>query len=274
VSRAHDARRKARRRQEELAAPPPRQSRRRILIPVVCALLVAAFAVPAIRVLDSSGTTVRPEDRTREEVSALFAGIPQHGAAIGNPDAPVTLRIYADLECHTVRRFFLRHLAAIVDTWVRPGRIKIEYRSLQTDTLWEHIFIRQEIAALAAGRQDRFWNFADTFIHDQGKEYTQYATEGFLARVASQVPGMKLAEWRHARNSISVFDEVVLSDHHARKQELTDTPSFLIGPSGGEITTPVGSNRESGPLPVAGTFEPYVEQIESERRAAIPGLRS
>lgn len=274
MSRAHNARRKEQRRRERPVVSPAPRSRWRFVVPVLVTLFVLGFVVAAVRTLDSAGAGHPSQEQVQEEVGDLFAGIPQHGATLGYPDAPVTLRVYADLECHTVRRFFLNHLAAIVDTWVRPGRVKLEYRSLQTDTLWEPIFVRQEVAALAAGRQGKFWNFADTFIHEEGKEYTQYATDRFLEGIASHVPGIELAKWSRARHGISIFNEVVLSDHHARNERLSETPSFLIGPTGGEITTPVGPNSELGPLPRAATFAPFVERIEREQRAAIPGMHA
>jgi protein-disulfide isomerase len=239
---------------------------------MVFTLFVLGFVVVTIHVLDPKGASDESPAKIREEVTALFAGIPQHGATLGSPKAPVTLRVYADLECHTVRRFFLNHLPAILRTWVRSGRVKLEYRSLQTDTLWEPIFIRQEVAALAAGRQDKFWNFADSFIHEEGKEYTRYATDEFLERIASHVSGIQMADWKRARHGIDVFDQVVLGDHHARQQELSATPSFLIGPSGGEIKTPVGSNSEIGSLLNVDTLTPVVERIERERQTAA-GLR-
>jgi hypothetical protein len=77
------------------------------------------------------------------EVSELLAGIPQDGPTLGEPKAPITLRVFADLECPTVRRFVVSRLPAIISTWVRNGVIKLEYRSLETDTVNERTFFRR-----------------------------------------------------------------------------------------------------------------------------------
>jgi hypothetical protein len=51
---------------------------------------------------------------------------------------------------------------------VRGGELKIEYRSLETATREPEVFKAQQLAALAAGKQDRMWNFIETFYHEQG----------------------------------------------------------------------------------------------------------
>ena len=42
------------------------------------------------------------------------------------------------------------------------------------------MFKDQQVAALAAGMQKKFWNYAELFYHEQGQEDTGYVTESYL----------------------------------------------------------------------------------------------
>jgi hypothetical protein len=197
-----------------------------------------------------------------QEVTGLLAGIPQRGHTLGSADAPVTLQMFADLECPTVKRFVESYLPSIVSDWVRAGTVKLEYRSLKTDTVNERTFFNQEEAALAAGRQNRMWNFALTFVRQQGPRYTEYATDAFFAHIASQVPDLDMRRWNRDRKDLSLFKPVALSVHAAHVQGLSSTPSFLIaGPTDtaaikGDIKTSLEkdlqilSTESSGDVPI------------------------
>jgi protein-disulfide isomerase len=178
--------------------------------------------------------------RAEREVSSLLAGIPQKGDTLGHPTAPVTLQIFGDLECLTAKRWVLHLLPAIINQYVRPGIIKIQYRSLKTDTHNATVFINQQDAALAAGTQDKMWTFVETFYHEQGKEYTPYVTERYLNGIADQVPGLNRARW-HSERAAGIFSaQVVSDDQAARNFGMHDTPGFAIGRTKGKLKDYVG----------------------------------
>ena len=104
---------------------------------------------------------------------------------LGNPNAPVTLAYFGDLECPICKEFTLGALPSIIQKQVRTGKLKIEYRSLETATHEPEIFKTQQIAALAAGKQNKMWNFVETFYHEQGEENTGYVTESYLQELAA-----------------------------------------------------------------------------------------
>lgn len=242
MSRGHDARRKAKRRQARAAAesaPQGRQARLRRLVTLVPVFVIAAIlaVVGAVGFGASNGPS---QEQTRQEVTALLADIPQKGATLGSPRAPITLRVFADLECPTVRSFVVSYLPSTVATWVRTGELKLEYRSLQTDTENEHTFFRQEMAALAAGRQGKMWNFLLTFVYEQRQASTEYATEAFLTGIASQIPGLNRAQWRRDRGDLLLSRQVALGVHSAHVENLRSTPSFLIAFTSGKVDRRAG----------------------------------
>jgi protein-disulfide isomerase len=166
----------------------------------------------------------------------LLTGIPQHGTELGDPDAPVTLQFFGDLQCRDSRRVMLGALPVLIRRFVRPGKLKIVYRSLETDTenaggLPE--FMDQQGAALAAGRQDKLWNFIDVFYREQGPEFTGYVTEPFLHVIAVQA-GLDLVRWQKAREPSWRWESSLEADEALRiAKGVHSTPSFLIGRTGG-----------------------------------------
>lgn len=236
MSRGYDARRKAKRQQARAAAEPPdRQSptdSRRLAPAVIFPVLAIVAILVATAILGFGAGNAPSRKQIDQEVTALLAGIPQHGATLGSRDAPVTLQMFADLECPTVKRFVESYLPSIINAWVRTGAMKIKYRSLKTDTINEQIFFGQEKAALAAGKQNKMWNFALTFVRQQGEHFTEYATNPFIARIASQVSELNMEQWNQDRRRSLLFRAIALDIRSAHIQGLRYTPSFTIaGPT-------------------------------------------
>ncbi len=189
--------------------------------------------------------TKHGQTQVTNEVTALVGGIPQSGNVLGSPTAPVTLQYFGDLECPICQKFTLGALPTVIQKWVRTGKLKIEYRSLETATREPEVFKSQQVAALAAGKQDKMWNFVETFYHEQGEEDSGYVTESYLQNIASQVPGLNLAQWSTARGDPQLAEQVSTTDAQAASNAgFNGTPSFLIGRTGGAMSKLEYSNPE------------------------------
>jgi protein-disulfide isomerase len=276
VSRAYNARRKAKRKQARTAAredathaPRWRPSRSAAVIPALAIAVI--LATVGVLGFGSTGNAIDKKE-IQQRVSTLLAGIPQHGATLGSPKAPITLRMFADLECPTVKRFVTAYLPSIMRTWVRDGTVKLEYRSLRTDTYNERTFFEQEAAALAAGRQNKMWNYALTFIHEQGPTHTNYATNGFLVDIASQVPGLSWKQWQRDRKEPSLTKRVALELHSAYAKELQYTPSFLLGFSETRNGYKHSSKAEPVRKKVEVSLSATVEALVKESSGDVPTL--
>jgi protein-disulfide isomerase len=166
------------------------------------------------------------------EIAVLLAGIPQSANALGQPAAPVTLAYFADLQCPYCRDFSLEALPSTIERWVRAGKLRIESHALQTATHDPEVFIAQQVAALAAGRQQLAWHFIETFYAEQGEENSGYVTDAYLQGIASQVTGLDLVPWTSHRRDPELANEIAGDARAAENAGLTGTPSFLIGASG------------------------------------------
>jgi protein-disulfide isomerase len=154
------------------------------------------------------------------------------------------LQYFGDLECPICKEFTLGALPTVIPKWVRTGKLKIEYRSLETATREPETFKTQQVAAYAAGKQNKAWYFIETFYHEQGEEDSGYVTEKYIQGIASQVPGLNLAQWTSDRGDPALANEVTATDAQAANNEgFTGTPSFLIGHTGGALTKLEYSSR-------------------------------
>jgi protein-disulfide isomerase len=217
-------------------------ARRRRLTQLGIAVAVVVAAIVVVLVATSGGSksgipqTKQAQGAVTNEVRALMGGIHQNGNVLGSPTAPVTLQYFGDLECPICREFTFGALPSIIQKWVREGKLKIEYRSLETATREPETFRTQQVAALAAGKQNKMWNFIETFYHEQGEEDSGYVTEKYLQGIASQVSGLNLAQWTSDRGNAALAAQVAADAQAANNAGFTGTPSFLIGKTGGTMT--------------------------------------
>jgi hypothetical protein len=175
------------------------------------------------------------EESAIRRTENLLADIPQHGTALGDPKAPVTLQFFGDLQCVDSRRVMLGALPFLIRHWVRGGELRIVYRSTETDTHEGPEFRGQQGAAMAAGRQGKMWTYVDLFYREQRPEFTHYADDAFLEGIAEQA-GVDLRRWAEERESEDWPRQIDSDEVLAWSKKLPgrSTPSFLIGATGGE----------------------------------------
>jgi protein-disulfide isomerase len=206
-----------------------------IVIAIVAAIVVAIVVATSGGSKKGIPTSKKETNATVAEVTSLVGGIAQNGNVLGNPEARLTLQYFGDLECPICRDFTLNVLPSVIPQWVKTGKLKIEYRSLETATREPEIFKTQQVAALAAGKQNKMWNFLETFYHEQGEEGSGYVNESYLQKLAQQVPGLNLAQWTSDRSDPALASQVTNDAQAASNAGFTGTPSFLIGKTGGSL---------------------------------------
>jgi protein-disulfide isomerase len=232
--------REQRKAMEEAAAAGAVRRARLTQLGIVVSVVVVAIVVVLIVTSGGSKSGIpaskAEKNSVTAEIASLINGIPQSGNAIGSPTAPITLQYFGDLECPICREFTTGALPSIIPKWVRTGKLRIEYHSMETATREPEVFKTQQIAAYAAGKQNKAWYFIETFYHEQGEEDSGYVTEKYLQGIASQVPGLNLAQWTSDRNDPELANEVKTDEQAANNHGFTGTPSFLIGHSGGSLS--------------------------------------
>jgi protein-disulfide isomerase len=200
---------------------------------ILGALVGVAVVVAAIAVIAATGGD--DEAQTAEDVSLvreMFEGIPQQGVVLGESDAPATLEIYEDLQCPFCKQFADDVLPLIVQDYVRPGRLRLVQRTL---TFLGDDSVRAGRMAIAAGLQGLGWNFTELFYRRQGPEQSAYADDDFLRDLLRDV-GADVDRAFADRDSAPVIRRLSQDQQEAQRHGITSTPSFMLGPTGGELT--------------------------------------
>jgi protein-disulfide isomerase len=225
----------ARKQREEAEAKEKAASARKRRLGLLGGVLAAAVAIVAVVVIISqSGTDDGPTaEEGRTQANTLFAGIPQDGNVLGDPDAPVTIEEYVDLQCPFCKEFSQTGLPDVVEEYVKTGQAKIVLRTL---TFIGADSERGARIAWAAAEQNRMFQFVENWYANQGQENSGYATEAFLKKIAGGVEGLDAQKALDGRSSAGVSSNIQASQSAAQKANVDSTPSFLVGPTDGQLS--------------------------------------
>lgn len=163
------------------------------------------------------------------EVEELVGELPQEGLTIGEPDAPVTLIEYVDLQSPMQKTMAEEIGTPLIDGKVAAGEAKLEYRNF---VIIGPGSIKAAVAAVAAGRQGRGWSFVELFFRNQGVENTRYITPAFLKEIAEGAGVEDIASWEEELGSAELEKEVEEQTKEAEHLGLEGVPSFAVeGPA-------------------------------------------
>ncbi len=199
-----------RRRREARVPPPPgarRQASPKVLIgaALAVALIVLAIVLGFVFTGGSSSSNTPARGSLAgglpgaADAQRLFRGIPQHGNVLGSPKAPVTVVEYVDLQCPFCQEFETKAMPTLLSRYVRSGKVKIEARPIA--------FIgpdseRGRAGALAAGEQNRLFNYMQLLYLNQGTENTGWLDDAMATAAAASIPGLDVHAWSSARGFV------------------------------------------------------------------------
>jgi protein-disulfide isomerase len=222
----------------------PERRQRLLQMAAGAAFLVLAIVLVLIVVNSSGGSG---GDATQiegaAEVDRLLARIPQNGMALGDPEAPVELVEFGDLQCPVCAGYAEEILPPIIENQVKKGEVKIDFRNM---TIIGEESVPAGAATLAAGEQGRGWNYLDLFYKNQGEERSGYVTDEFMEAVAKAAGVKDLAKWSQDRSNLTA--EVEKTTVEAQKLGFNGTPSFAVkGPKTNGLE-PLGTPESAGAL--------------------------
>ena len=130
---------------------------------------------------------------------------------------------------------------------------------METATREPQVFKTQQVAALAAGMQNKLWYFIETFYHEQGEEDSGYVTSSYLRKLAQQVPALNLSLWEDDRHDPELASQVAEDLQAVRHTRFRGTPAVLIRLIGGE-------SQEFNPssLTTPASFDGAIEKLLHE----------
>ncbi|HVD40927.1 MAG TPA: thioredoxin domain-containing protein [Solirubrobacterales bacterium] len=200
--------------------------RSRLLQLAAGAAFLAVAVVLVLIVITASGSGDGGDTQIEGKVAMarLLKGIPQQEMLLGDPDAPVELIEFGDLQCPVCAAYSEEVLPAIMETEVRKGEVKIDFRNL---TIIGPESVTAGAAALAAGAQGRGWSFVDLFYSNQGGENSGYADDDAFLRAVARAAGVQnLTKWDAERSELNA--KVEETSQEAENLGFTGTPSFAV----------------------------------------------
>jgi protein-disulfide isomerase len=241
---------KAARKQRQAARPPTRSTEGRSASPKVLAGiaigLVGIGAAVLLAVVAFGGgdgdTSVNPTTLPDANVIARqLQGIPQRGNVLGKASAPVTLVEYIDLQCPICRQFETEVMPTIIDRYVRTGKVKVEARPI---AFIGEDSVRGRNAMIAAGLQNRAFDFSQLLYFNQGPENGGWLDDDMVASAATSIPGVNVQQVLDDAESSRVEQTAARYDDQATADNVGGTPTVLVGKSDGELST-TGADLES-----------------------------
>jgi protein-disulfide isomerase len=240
-----------RQRQAQVARPPVRstggrQANMKVVVGVAAGIvgIVAAVALAFAFAGGGSSSSSPSNVSTLPDAAASlaeFRGIPQRGNVLGKPSAPVTLRQYIDLQCPACRAFETEVMPSIVQRYVRSGKLKVESRPIAfigPDSLLGRR------ATIAAGKQNRLYDFAQLLYANQGPENSGWLNDDMVTSAAKSIPGVDVQALLDDSNSSEVETAAKTYESQATDDGVRGTPALYIGKTGGTLA-PVEADQGS-----------------------------
>lgn len=194
----------------------------------------------------SEKKSVKTENEKEPSVNKENINISGEGddPILGNPDAPVTITIFGDFQCHYCRKLELEIKPLIVDKYVKTGKVKIIARDFPF--LGKESILAAE-AANCAFEKDKYFEFSDSLHKGQKDEEIIDVNKDSLKMLAKKL-NLNSDEFSECLDSHKYLDEVKKDFDDGRALGIEGTPTTYI-------------NKEilNGALP----FEEFEKIIES-----------
>ena len=118
--------------------------------------------------------------------------MPQEGDRLGSSDAPVTIQVFADMQCGSCREDFLSTIPALTTNYARQGDVKLLLRhySVAENPLELGFF-----GAEAAAEQGYGWQYTYLFFRNQAEAERFGIDEDFMASLAGSIGELDVPEW-------------------------------------------------------------------------------
>jgi protein-disulfide isomerase len=202
----------------------PRSSNRpsgRVVVLAFGIAIAAAVALVAVALIGRGDSSAPATETPVVELS----GIPQDGRTLGAPDANVTLVEWADPQCPACRFYTEEFFPTVVDEYVRPGRVKTEFRGfpfIGDDSVTAYRFL------LAAGEQGKLWDLQEAMYRNQGGENDGWVTDDLIRELGAAIPGLDVARLFVDAEREDIVTEAEGADAPTQAAGIEGTPTLQI----------------------------------------------
>ncbi len=167
-------------------------------------------------------------------VQELLGGVRQDGPRLGDPDAPVSVTVFNDLQCAPCADYEIDTVDALIAKYARGASVRFEFRHRSFGGAETTLAAR---AAAAAAEQDREWQYLDLFFRNQDVIRSSRVTDDFLNEIANALPEFEVSSWQASLDSSATTAAV---DQDAKLGDSLhlpfNAPSVVVAGPGGQKT--------------------------------------
>jgi protein-disulfide isomerase len=159
-----------------------------------------------------------------------------NGKTMGNPDAPVTIDVYADFQCPACKTFTEDVEPQIVATYVTPGDVYYVFRHFPfiDDRAPRKESDQAANASMCAGDENRFWDYHDMLFANWNGENQGAFNDKRLVAFAEAL-GLDMEAFNKCFDAKQHQDEIQAEQLAGKDLGITGTPTILVN---GRIISP------------------------------------
>jgi protein-disulfide isomerase len=197
-----------------------------LLVLALCVGLLG-FAIVSLSV-GSGGEGDEIKITGAEEVQSLVGGIPQDGARLGSPDAPVTIQVFNDLSCDPCSDWNQEVIVPLIQEPVRSGDVQLVYHNFPMS---ESGFFLGAYGAVAAAKQDYEWQFIELFFLNQDEAERRGADQEFLDNIARGVGvvNFNVEQWQRDMKDDDIQATLDADEKISAERRLPVGPAVVVG---------------------------------------------
>jgi protein-disulfide isomerase len=211
---------------------PPR--RPRIIGLLVLALCVGLLGFAIVSLSVGSGDSEDIKITGAGEVQSLLGGIPQDGAGLGDPSAPITVQVFNDLQCDPCSDWNQQVIVPLIQGPVRSGDLQLVYHHFP---MTQSGFFLGAYGAVAAAKQDYEWQFIQLLFANQEEAKKHGADQEFLDNIARGVGvvNFNVEQWQRDMEDSDIVETLEGDEKITAERRLPAEPAVVVGgPNGTE----------------------------------------
>ncbi|KPP98722.1 thioredoxin domain-containing protein [Marinobacter sp. HL-58] len=212
-------------RRKETGAPPPQGKKGRKPLYIGLGVAVLVFVAAAVFFLTASPTPTSDDLPVADANADPFpAELDRYGVSIGDEDAPVVVREFADYQCPACARF-LDASQQLKQEYVESGQVRFVYFDLP---LQQHDNAMPAAhAARCAGDQGAYWEMHDELFDMQAEWSGSGSPVDTFTRYADDL-GLDERRFRRCMDTDLHVDDIEESRRVAMRLRVTSTPTVLV----------------------------------------------
>lgn len=145
-------------------------------------------------------------------------------AVIGDKDAPVTLVEFGDYQCTFCTKFFKETESALIEKYVKTGKLKIVFRDLVINGRESQ---NAAEAAQCAGEQGRYWQYHDKLFTERRGYNVGVFVKDNLKKFAGDL-GLNEEQFSRCYDSGKFRPEIADDGRDASRFGARGTPNFFL----------------------------------------------